>query len=105
MAQLPQRLGFDLTDPLSGNVELFTHFLQSTAAAILNAKTQFEDFFLPRGERAEYIYQLFFPVTSGSTVLQEFGYGAAVSIVAALIVGGVTLLYLFLARRLDKIME
>lgn len=52
-----------------------------------------------------YIYQLFFPVTSGSTVLQEFGYGAAVSIVAALIVGGVTLLYLFLARRLDKIME
>ena len=52
-----------------------------------------------------YIYQLFFPVTSGSTVLQEFGYGAAVSIVAALIVGGVTLLYLFLARRLDRIME
>ena len=52
-----------------------------------------------------YIYQLFFPVTSGSTVLQEFGYGAAVSIGAALIVGGVTLLYLFLARRLDKIME
>lgn len=52
-----------------------------------------------------YIYQLFFPVASGSTVLQEFGYGAAVSIVAALIVGGVTLLYLFLARRLDKIME
>ena len=52
-----------------------------------------------------YIYQLFFPVTSGSTVLQEFGYGAAVSIVAALIVGGVTLLYLFLARRVDKIME
>ena len=52
-----------------------------------------------------YIYQLFFPVTSGSTVLQEFGYGAAVGIVAALIVGGVTLLYLFLARRLDKIME
>ena len=52
-----------------------------------------------------YIYQLFFPVTSGSTVLQEFGYGAAVSIVAALIVGGVTLLYLFLARRLDKIMK
>ena len=52
-----------------------------------------------------YIYRLLFPVTSGSTVLQEFGYGAAVSIVAALIVGGVTLLYLFLARRLDKIME
>ena len=52
-----------------------------------------------------YIYQLFFPVTSGSTVPQEFGYGAAVSVVAALIVGAVTLFYLFLARNLDKVME
>ena len=52
-----------------------------------------------------YIYQLFFPVTSGSTVPQEFGYGAAVSVVAALIVGAVTLFYLFLARKLDKVME
>ena len=34
-----------------------------------------------------YIYQLVLPVTSGSTVPQEFGYGAAVSVVAALIVG------------------
>ena len=51
-----------------------------------------------------YIYQLFFPVTSGSTVPQEFGYGAAVSVVAALIVGAVTLFYLFLARKLDKVM-
>ena len=42
-----------------------------------------------------YIYQLFFPVTSGSTVPQEFGYGAAVSVVAALIVGAVTLFCLF----------
>ena len=52
-----------------------------------------------------YIYQLFFPVPSGSTVPQEFGYGAAVSVVAALIVGAVTLFYLFLARKLDKVME
>ena len=52
-----------------------------------------------------YIYQLFFPVTYGSTVPQEFGYGAAVSVVAALIVGAVTLFYLFLARKLDKVME
>lgn len=52
-----------------------------------------------------YIYQLFLPVTSGSTVPQEFGYGAAVSVVAALIVGAVTLFYLFLARKLDKVME
>lgn len=52
-----------------------------------------------------YIYQLFFPVTSGSSVPQEFGYGAAVSLVAAVIVGGVTLLYLFLARKLDRLTD
>ena len=32
-----------------------------------------------------YIYQLFFPISAGSTVIQEFGYGAAVSLVAACI--------------------
>lgn len=52
-----------------------------------------------------YIYQLFFPVTAGSAVIQEFGYGAAVSIVAASIVGGFTILYLLISRRLDKIFE
>lgn len=52
-----------------------------------------------------YVYQLFFPVSAGSTVIQEFGYGAAVSLVAAGIVGLFTGLYLFLARKLDSITE
>lgn len=52
-----------------------------------------------------YIYQLFFPISAGSTVIQEFGYGAAVSLVAAGIVGIFTGIYLILARRLDKITE
>lgn len=52
-----------------------------------------------------YIYQLFFPVTAGSSVPQEFGYGAAVSLVSAAIVGSVTLLYLFLARKLDQLTD
>jgi ABC-type sugar transport systems, permease components len=52
-----------------------------------------------------YIYQLFFPVTAGSTVPQEFGYGAAASLVSACIVGIFTSLYLILSRKLDKIME
>ena len=50
-----------------------------------------------------YIYQLFFPVTAGSSVVQEFGYGAACSLVAAVIIGGVTGLYLILAKRLDAV--
>lgn len=50
-----------------------------------------------------YIYQLFFPISAGSSVVQEFGYGAAVSLVSAGIVGLVTGAYLFLARKLDQI--
>lgn len=52
-----------------------------------------------------YVYQLFFPVSAGSTVVQEFGYGAAVSLVCAAIVGLFTGLYLILARKLDSITE
>lgn len=52
-----------------------------------------------------YIYQLFFPVSAGSSVIQEFGYGAAASLVAACIVGLFTGLYLVLAKRLDKVTE
>lgn len=50
-----------------------------------------------------YIYQLFFPISAGSSVTQEFGYGAAVSLVAACIVGLFTGLYLILARKLDQV--
>lgn len=52
-----------------------------------------------------YVYQLFFPITAGSTIPQEFGYGAAVSFVAACIVGMFTGVYLFLARKLDRLTE
>lgn len=52
-----------------------------------------------------YIYQLFFPISAGSTVIQEFGYGAAVSLVAAGIVGIFTGIYLILGNKLDKITD
>lgn len=52
-----------------------------------------------------YIYQLFFPISAGSTVIQEFGYGAAVSLVAACIVGIFTGIYLILGKKLDSITE
>ena len=50
-----------------------------------------------------YIYQLFFPISAGSTFTQEFGYGAAVSLVAACIIGLITGLYLFIGSKLDKV--
>lgn len=52
-----------------------------------------------------YIYQLFFPISAGSTVIQEFGYGAAVALVSAGIVGIFTGIYLIIGKRLDKITE
>lgn len=52
-----------------------------------------------------YLYQLFFPITVGASVPQEFGYGAAVGLVSACIIGIFTGLYLFLGRRLDKLTE
>lgn len=52
-----------------------------------------------------YAYQFFFPIAPGSMVVTQFGYGAAVSVVAAGIVGIVTLLYLAAARKLDKLYD
>jgi ABC-type sugar transport system permease subunit len=51
-----------------------------------------------------YIYKLYYP--SGEAVAgfrPQYGYGAAVSIVAALIVGAITFAYLRLAKKLDDI--
>lgn len=51
-----------------------------------------------------YIYQLYFPISGDSgAASSQYGYGSAASIVAALIVGIVTLAYLYISRRLDDI--
>jgi raffinose/stachyose/melibiose transport system permease protein len=46
-----------------------------------------------------YVYKLFFPVSEGEVVVQQFGYGSAVGFVSAMIVGLITGLYLFLSRK------
>lgn len=50
-----------------------------------------------------YIYQLYFPISAsaGTQINSDFGYGAAVSIVAASIIGVVTYIYLYCSRKLD----
>lgn len=52
-----------------------------------------------------YIYQLYFPISAdgGGMASSQYGYGAAVSIVAAFIVGLVTLAYLYVSKKLDDI--
>lgn len=50
-----------------------------------------------------YAYQFFFPISPGSIVTTQFGYGASVTLVSSAIVGIVTVIYLFLARKLDEL--
>ncbi len=50
-----------------------------------------------------YLYRLLFPTPDSSALEQQIGYGSAVGFVTALIVGGVTILYFYLSRRLNRI--
>ncbi|WP_405030791.1 carbohydrate ABC transporter permease [Paenibacillus hexagrammi] len=50
-----------------------------------------------------YVYKLLFPVSTGSVLIQEIGYGSAVGFATALIVGAVTGIYFFVSKRLNQI--
>jgi raffinose/stachyose/melibiose transport system permease protein len=51
-----------------------------------------------------YIYKLYYPVSStGGSFLAQYGYGAAASVVAAIIVAIVTTIYLRASKKLDEI--
>lgn len=50
-----------------------------------------------------YLYKLLFPVSTGSPVTQQLGYGSAVGFATAVIVGGITGLYFFLSRKMNKV--
>lgn len=50
-----------------------------------------------------YGYNYFFPVSASSSVIPQYGYGAAVSVVSAAIAGVVTIIYLKLSKKLDEV--
>ena len=52
---------------------------------------------------ALYGYQFFFPISAGTVITPQYGYGAAVSTISAVIAGLITLGYLFVSRKLDDI--
>src|SRR5713226_1934570 len=58
MAQFAQGLGLNLTDALAGDVELFAHFLQRAAAAIVQAEAQLQHFALALGQAIQHIFHL-----------------------------------------------
>ncbi|MCR2805736.1 carbohydrate ABC transporter permease [Paenibacillus soyae] len=50
-----------------------------------------------------YVYRLLFPVSTGSVIEQQIGYGSAVGFASAVIVGAITVLYFYLSRKLNDI--
>ena len=50
-----------------------------------------------------YIYNMIFGA-SGTITQPQIGYGALLSVVAAIIVGIVTVIYMFVSRKLDDVM-
>lgn len=49
-----------------------------------------------------YVFKLFFPVSASSASVQQIGYGSAAGFVTALIVGGITIVYFYLSKRLNQ---
>lgn len=52
---------------------------------------------------ALYGYRYFFPVSAAESVVPQYGYGAAVSVVSALIAGIITVIYQKLSKKLDEV--
>ena len=50
-----------------------------------------------------YIYRMFFPVSATTSATTQFGYGSALSVVCAAIIGLITVLYLKLTKHVDEI--
>ena len=58
MTQLAQRLGLDLADTLTGDVELLADLLEGAGTAVLDAEAQAQDLFLTRRQRLEHLDEL-----------------------------------------------
>jgi raffinose/stachyose/melibiose transport system permease protein len=50
-----------------------------------------------------YVYRLLFPVSTGSVLIQEIGYGSAVGFATAIIVGVITGIYFWTSRRINQV--
>jgi len=48
-----------------------------------------------------YVYRMFFPISATTASTSQFGYGAALSVVCASLIGAVTILYLRATRKVD----
>ena len=58
MAELAQRLGLDLPDPLTRDVEFPADFFQRSRSSVVQAEAQAQDLLLSLGQRPEHFLQL-----------------------------------------------
>src|SRR5437667_12735368 len=58
MAELAERLGLDLADPLAGHIEVATHLFERATAPVLEAESQLEHAPLARCEAVEHSLHL-----------------------------------------------
>ena len=59
MSQLSEGLGLYLPYPFAGDIEFFSHFLQSPGSAVFQTESQLEHLLLSLGKSPQYIYELF----------------------------------------------
>src|SRR5699024_3812368 len=59
MSQLSQCFGLNLPDPLTGNAENFTHFLQGACPAVIQTESQAQYILLPVSQRIQHVFKLF----------------------------------------------
>ena len=86
MTHLAQGFGFDLTDALTGHLELAADFLEGAAVAVLEAEALLEHFALAFGEGVEHVLDLvlehrkagFLHRVVGGLVLNEVTEGSVV---------------------------
>src|SRR5699024_10177256 len=60
MTEFSQSLRLNLTDTLTGHIELFSYLFQRTGTAIVQSETQAQHLLLSLGQRAKHLLQLFF---------------------------------------------
>jgi len=58
MAELAQRLGFDLPDALARHGEVLPHFFERMLAAVLQAEAHLDDLLFARAEGLQYLGRL-----------------------------------------------